>query len=168
MQSGWAISFFNSNNYESSGKREHFIQKDADSIPFRNCMVLNWCCEPFFASVIEWRIWDKKRQNELFSHLMVKILNNCVCLRSFARMFSLFLPPFYAPAFAQLVHESNSIGLGISFAIVISLGLVSCFVKYRAQLNSFLNGVGFFRKDIFNSIWSVWTGEFQKDMNYFG
>ena len=61
-------------------------------------------------------------------------------------LFSLFLPPFYAPAFAQLVHESNSIGLGISFAIVINLGLVSCFVKYRSQHEFFPQWCWFFPK----------------------
>ena len=116
-------------------------------------MVLTDVANLIFASVIEWQIWDKKRQNELFSHLMVKILNNCVCLRSFARMFSLFLPPFYAPAFAQLVHESNSIGLGISFAIVISLGLVSCFVKYRSQHEFFPQWCWFFSEKISSTVY---------------
>ena len=68
-------------------------------------------------------------------------------------LFSLFLPPFYAPAFAQLVHESNSIGLGISFAIVISLGLVSCFVKYRSQHEFFPQWRWFFSEKISSTVY---------------
>ena len=48
-------------------------------------------------------------------------------LRSFARLFSVFLPPFYAPYFAQLAYDLNSLPMGITFAIVTSIALTSLF-----------------------------------------
>ena len=44
-------------------------------------------------------------------------------LRSFARLFSIFLPPLYSPAFSQLIEKTNSLGIGISFAVMVSLTL---------------------------------------------
>ena len=83
------------------------------------------------------RIFRKPQASRTFARMLMKVLNNCVCLRytiSLKRYVLSqecfhFLPPFYALAFAQLAHGSNSIGLGISFAIIISLGLSgrSCF-----------------------------------------
>ncbi len=75
------------------------------------------------------RQWERAVGESIEQLRMLKMYRTPQALRSFARMFSLFLPPIYAPAFAQLAHESNSIGLGISFAIIISLALSgkSCF-----------------------------------------
>ena len=44
-------------------------------------------------------------------------------LRTFARIFVVFLPPLYAPSFAQLAYNLNSLGIGIAFAIIASFGL---------------------------------------------
>ena len=48
-------------------------------------------------------------------------------LRSFGRLFSMLLPPFYAPYYAQLAHDVNSLGVAITFAIVTALALTSLF-----------------------------------------
>ena len=73
--------------------------------------------------------WERAVDESIEQLRMLKLYHKPQALRTFARMFSFFLPPFYALAFAQLAHGSNSIGLGISFAIIISLGLSgrSCF-----------------------------------------
>lgn len=48
-------------------------------------------------------------------------------LRSFGRLFSLFLPPFYAPYYAQLAHDINSLGTAITFSIFTAVALTSLF-----------------------------------------
>lgn len=73
------------------------------------------------------RQWERAVGESIEQLRMLKMYRTPQALRSFARMFSLFLPPFYAPAFAQLAHESNSIGLGIAFAVIISLALSAIF-----------------------------------------
>lgn len=48
-------------------------------------------------------------------------------LRSFARLFSVFLPPFYAPYYGQLAYDLNSLPMAIIFASVTSIALTSLF-----------------------------------------
>ncbi len=48
-------------------------------------------------------------------------------LRSFGRIFTLILPAFYAPAFAQLAIDLHSITMGILFAILTPLVLTALF-----------------------------------------
>lgn len=58
---------------------------------------------------------------------MIKNYRTPQALRSFSRLFSIFLPPFYAPFYAQVAHELNSLGTGLAFAIITSLALTSLF-----------------------------------------
>ena len=67
-------------------------------------------------------------------------------LRSFGRLFSMFLPPFYAPYYAQLAHDVNSLGVAITFAIVTALALTSLFetisqMEDPFEQSSILDGV---------------------------
>jgi hypothetical protein len=48
-------------------------------------------------------------------------------LRSFGRLFSVFLPPFYAPYYAELAVSLNSLAMGIAFACLTSLALTGLF-----------------------------------------
>ena len=48
-------------------------------------------------------------------------------LRSFGRLFSIFLPAFYAPYYVHISREVNSLGYGIAFACLTSLVLTSLF-----------------------------------------
>lgn len=48
-------------------------------------------------------------------------------LRSFGRLFSFVLPPFYAPYYADLARSLNSLGVGIAFAALTSIALTSLF-----------------------------------------
>lgn len=54
---------------------------------------------------------------------MVKTYRTPQTLRSFARLFTTLLPPFFAPAYAQLAVNLDSLALGITFAVVTSLCL---------------------------------------------
>jgi len=54
---------------------------------------------------------------------MVKTYRTPQTLRSFARLFTTLLPPFFAPTYAQLAINVNSLAIGIVFATVTSLCL---------------------------------------------
>lgn len=69
------------------------------------------------------RQWEQLVGESLDHLRMLKMYRTPQALRSFARIFSLLLPPFYAPAFAQLAHDTGSLAFGVSFAIIISLAL---------------------------------------------
>ena len=58
---------------------------------------------------------------------VIKLYRTPQGLRSFARLFSIFLPPFYAPFYAQLAEDLNSLGTAIAFAVFTSLALTALF-----------------------------------------
>jgi len=58
---------------------------------------------------------------------MIKMYRTPQALRSFGRIFTLILPAFYAPAFAQLAIDLHSITMGILFAILTPLVLTALF-----------------------------------------
>lgn len=58
---------------------------------------------------------------------MFKMYRTPQALRSFGRIFTLVLPPCYAPAFAQLAVDLNSLANGIFFAILTPLLLTALF-----------------------------------------
>lgn len=67
-------------------------------------------------------------------------------LRSFGRLFSMLLPPFYAPYYAQLAHDVNSLAVAVTFAILTALALTSLFetitqMEDPFELSSVLDGV---------------------------
>lgn len=87
---------------------------------------------------------------ESMEHLrMVKMYRSPQALRSFARIFTLLLPPFYAPTFAQLAYDLDSLTMGILFAIVTSVGLTALFESIQVLEDPFvafltLDGIGEF------------------------
>ena len=68
---------------------------------------------------------------------MVKMYRSPQALRSFARIFTLLLPPFYAPTFAQVAMEVNSLGVGVAFGIVTALGLTALFESLQVLEDPF-------------------------------
>lgn len=58
---------------------------------------------------------------------MVKLYRTPQSLRSFARIFTILLPPFYSPAFAQVARGTQSLAMGILFGIITALGLSALF-----------------------------------------
>jgi hypothetical protein len=61
-------------------------------------------------------------------------------LRCFGRLFSMFLPPFYAPYYAQLAHDINSLGTAIAFSIFTALALTSLFETISQMEDPFVKG----------------------------
>jgi hypothetical protein len=62
---------------------------------------------------------------------MLKLYRTPQAFRSFARIFILILPPFYAPTFAQVAVDVDSLGVGIAFGIITALGLVALFESHQ-------------------------------------
>ena len=81
---------------------------------------------------------------------MLKTYRTPQALRAFARVFSIFLPPFYAPSYAQLAHDTDSLTFGIIFGVITSLALTALFESIRVLEDPFvanvtLDGIGPFR-----------------------
>jgi len=72
---------------------------------------------------------------------MVKMYRTPQALRSFGRIFTLILPPFYAPSFAQLAIDQESLAMGIIFAVVTPLILNALFQSMQAIEDPFVGWV---------------------------
>ena len=59
--------------------------------------------------------------------LAIKKYRTPQALRSFARLFTVFLPPFYCPFFAQLAKDLDSLPFAIAFSVLTSIALTSLF-----------------------------------------
>jgi hypothetical protein len=59
-------------------------------------------------------------------------------LRCFGRLFSIFLPPFYAPYYTDLARQLHSLAMGIGFAILTALALTALFETVDALEDPFV------------------------------
>lgn len=90
------------------------------------------------------------RQFERFMCQSMDMLHNLKyyrtpqALRSFARLFSILLPPLYSPAFSQLIQKTNSLGFGLSFALLVSL-----------VLGIFFNSIYYIEDPFVTPIWTM-------------
>lgn len=73
------------------------------------------------------RQWERMLVEAIENLRNIKMYRSPQALRSFARLFSVFLPPIYAPTFAQLARDSNSLALGIAFSAITSIALTGLF-----------------------------------------
>ena len=73
------------------------------------------------------RQWERNCLDAIERLRVVKMYRTPQGLRSFGRLFSMLLPPFYAPYYAQLAYDVNSLGVAIAFAIFTALALTSLF-----------------------------------------
>jgi hypothetical protein len=69
---------------------------------------------------------------------MLKMYRTPQALRSFARIFTLILPAFYAPTFAQLAKDVQSLGMGIVFGLLIVFGLSGLFESIQVLEDPFV------------------------------
>lgn len=69
----------------------------------------------------------------------IKMYRTPQALRSFARLFSVFLPPFYSPFYVQMAHELNSLGMAIAFATLTSIALTSLFETVAQMEDPFID-----------------------------
>jgi hypothetical protein len=73
------------------------------------------------------RQWEREATMQIEQMLMIKKYRTPQALRSFSRVFSVFLPPFYAPYYAQMAEDLNSLGIAIAFSVLTSIALTSLF-----------------------------------------
>jgi hypothetical protein len=73
------------------------------------------------------RQWERFISERIEALLMIKRYRTPQALRSFARCFTIFLPPFYAPFYATMAVDLNSLGMAVAFSILTSLALTSLF-----------------------------------------
>lgn len=73
------------------------------------------------------RQWERFVMGSIENLRMLKCYRTPQALRSFARLFSVFMPPLYVPYYAQLAHDLNSLGMAIAFAVLTSIALTSLF-----------------------------------------
>lgn len=90
------------------------------------------------------------RQYERFIHnsierlRMYKMYRTPQALRSFARIFTFILPPFYAPKFAQVALDLDSLAIGVAFGMITTIGLTALFESLQVLEDPF---VGFLTLD---------------------
>ena len=73
------------------------------------------------------RQWERLTAQNVESLRVIKQYRTPQALRSFGRIFSMILPPFYAPFYADLGYKVQSLSVGILFAILTSVALCGLF-----------------------------------------
>jgi hypothetical protein len=73
------------------------------------------------------RQWERTCLDAIEQLRVIKVYRTPQGLRSFGRLFSMFLPPFYAPYYAQLGHDIHSLGTAIAFSIFTAVALTALF-----------------------------------------
>jgi hypothetical protein len=88
------------------------------------------------------RQWERFLLTAVENLRMIKMYRTPQALRSFARLFSVLLPPFYSPFYAQVAHELNSIGMAAAFATLTSISLTSLFETVAQMEDPFIDLCG--------------------------
>jgi hypothetical protein len=73
------------------------------------------------------RQWERIVQENCEKTRMIKDYRTPQALRSYGRLFSLLLPPFYAPFFAEMAFKLQSLAMGIVFAALTAVALTGLF-----------------------------------------
>ena len=72
---------------------------------------------------------------------MLKRYRTPQALRSFARLFTVILPPFYAPYYSQMARDLNSLSLAIAFAVITAIALTTLFESIHAMEDPFFDNL---------------------------
>ena len=86
------------------------------------------------------RQWERIVLESVEKLLKIKMYRTPQGLRSFCRLFSVFLPPFYAPFYAQMAYDLNSLAVAIVFSVLTSIALTSLFETVYQMEDPFLPG----------------------------
>jgi len=68
---------------------------------------------------------------------MIKLYRTPQALRSFGRIFTVILPPFYSPTYAQLAIDTNSLGFGVTFGVITAICLTALFESVQVLEDPF-------------------------------
>jgi hypothetical protein len=84
------------------------------------------------------RQWERDIVFQIEGLQMLKEYRTPQALRSLCRIFSVLLPPFYAPYYAQMARDLNSLGTAIAFSVLTSLALTALFESLSQMEDPFL------------------------------
>lgn len=84
------------------------------------------------------RQYERFLQNSIERLRMYKMYRTPQALRSFARIFTFLLPPFYAPRFAQVAIDLHSLAVGLSFGMITAIGLSALFESLQVMEDPFV------------------------------
>jgi hypothetical protein len=85
------------------------------------------------------RQWERIAQVDMEKIRMVKLYRTPQALRSFGRLFSVFLPPFFGPFYADLSVQMSSQAIGLAFAVITSVALTGLFETVSQFEDPFVN-----------------------------
>lgn len=84
------------------------------------------------------RQYERFLQNSIERLRMYKMYRTPQALRSFARIFTFLLPPFYAPSFAQVAIDLHSLPMGVSFGMITAICLTALFESLQVLEDPFV------------------------------
>jgi hypothetical protein len=84
------------------------------------------------------RQYERFLENCIERLRMIKMYRTPQAFRSFARIFTFLLPPFYAPTYAQVGIDLQNLGMGVAFGIVTALGLTALFESLQVLEDPFI------------------------------
>ncbi|KAL7521862.1 hypothetical protein ACHAWX_006550 [Stephanocyclus meneghinianus] len=87
------------------------------------------------------RQWENFMTNAMEDLRMVKEYRTPQALRSFGRLFTMFLPAFYAPSYVQVARDTDSLAMGIAVGVVTSIALTALFECVRQLEDPFVSYV---------------------------
>jgi hypothetical protein len=85
------------------------------------------------------RQWERLAQVDMEKIRIVKLYRTPQALRSFGRLFSVFLPPFFGPFYADVSIQMSSQAIGLAFAIITSVALTGLFETVSQFEDPFVN-----------------------------
>lgn len=97
------------------------------------------------------RQWERDVTMNLDLLRMLKNYRTPQALRSLCRIFSVFLPPFYAPYYAAIAREI-SLGMGIAFSMFTSLVLTALFESLFQMEGPFVGHISLDGIDCYNEV----------------
>ncbi|KAL9185767.1 hypothetical protein ACHAXT_003544 [Thalassiosira profunda] len=87
------------------------------------------------------RQWENNITESMEELRTIKEYRTLQALRVFERLFSLFMPPFYATSYVQVAIDTGSLALGISLGIITSVALTGLFECVRQLEDPFVSHV---------------------------
>jgi hypothetical protein len=87
------------------------------------------------------RQWEQAATLAMEELRIVKEYRTLQGLRVFGRLFSLFLPPFYATSYVQVAIDTGSLSLGIALGVMTSIALTGLFECVRQLEDPFVSHV---------------------------
>ncbi|KAL3757851.1 hypothetical protein ACHAWU_004175 [Discostella pseudostelligera] len=87
------------------------------------------------------RQWEHTATLAMEELRIVKEYRTLQGLRVFGRLFSLFLPPFYATSYVQVAIDTGSLSLGIALGVMTSIALTGLFECVRQLEDPFVSHV---------------------------